>query len=57
MTSKRQVSSEEGKALADEVGAIGWIEVSSLTGVNGKLPCCLITMMIVTKLSIHRLTT
>jgi GTPase SAR1 family protein len=37
LTSQRQVSAEEGKALADEVGAIGWTEVSSLTGANGKL--------------------
>jgi hypothetical protein len=37
MTSQRQVSVEEGEALADEVGAIGWTEVSSLNGVNGKL--------------------
>jgi hypothetical protein len=36
MTSQRQVSVEEGKALADEVGAIGWAEVSSVTGSNGK---------------------
>jgi hypothetical protein len=38
LTSQRQVSVEEGNALADEVGAIGWTEVSSLTGVNGKQP-------------------
>jgi hypothetical protein len=36
LTSQRQVSVEEGEALADQVGAIGWTEVSSLTGVNGK---------------------
>jgi hypothetical protein len=38
LNSQRQVSVEEGKALADEVGAIGWTEVSSLTGANGKQP-------------------
>jgi hypothetical protein len=37
LTARRQLSGEEGEALADEVGAIAWTEISSLTGANGKL--------------------
>jgi hypothetical protein len=50
MTSQRQVSSEEGEALANEVGAIWWTEVSSLTGANGKQPS---SLMMTTKLCVH----
>jgi hypothetical protein len=31
----RQVTAEEGQALATELGALGWCEVSSLHGTGG----------------------